>query len=65
MRLGLSGNVSVSTGEVIVNGNELSVVSIIDVDGNPVDLTGAQAAAIVAAITKDSIEKAKKELANL
>jgi hypothetical protein len=56
MRLGLSGNVSVSTGEVIVNGNELSVVSIIDVDGNPVDLTGAQAAAIVAAITKDSIE---------
>lgn len=56
MRLGLSGNVSVSTGEIIVNGNELSVVSIIDADGNAVDLSGAQAKAIVDAVTKEAIE---------
>lgn len=55
MRLGLSGNVSVSTGEILVSGVELRVISIIDEDGNPLDLTTGQAAAIVAAVTKDGI----------
>ena len=55
LRMNLSGNVSVSTGEIRVDGNNLEVVRIVDVDGNAVDLSTGPAAAIVALVSKTSI----------
>lgn len=55
LRMNLSGNVSVSTGEIRVDGNNLEVVRIVDVDGNSIDLSTGPAAAIVALVSKASI----------
>ena len=55
LHLGLTGNVSVSTGEIKVDGTELSVINIFDEDGNAVSTTAGPGKAIADAITKNSI----------
>lgn len=55
LRISLTGNVSVSTGEIVVNGNSLEVVRILDEDNNTVSLASGVGQAIANAITKDSI----------
>lgn len=56
LRLNMTGNVSVSSGEIVVHGNALEVVNIIDEDGNPVDMTVGAAKAIVDLVNKDAID---------
>lgn len=56
MHLNITGYVSVNTGEVMVNGNYLEVDTILDADGNSVDITAGAGKDIADAITKDCLD---------
>lgn len=55
LELSLNGSVNIETGETVVYGNNVSVYSVQNADGNQLDLGAAPAAAIVAAVAGGSI----------